>query len=277
MKVLLAIPSKKRANVLLENALSWAPWASDLPYQTKDSNVQIEYRVFVEKEDFADYEKAGVLREKMVVLPESNRGLGYAKGIIWEYAGKNEYDYIFKVDDDIKGWTNFRTRLRGKEAGGFFSGMTRQIVNDVFVRQPLVAAVSFPYSFQMFEAYDYKKTKRVQTAYITRRPFFHHDDRISVHEDFAVGLNAIVENRLVLCCGLMGIELGVKVGGDKTDETGGHQALDRVRGAQQAEKAMLEMYPALKFREVDKRWKREPDLRSIKTGLYAKSVDKYLE
>jgi hypothetical protein len=256
MKILLAIPSKKRAHILAEYALHWVPL------------VGLPWRVFVEQEDFNDYVAAGVSREHLFVLPKSNCGLGFSKVWIKNYAQEHGYDAIFKVDDDVKGWSNFRKRQSAGESAVFLAEIIKKC-ERVMQEDDSVAGISFPYSFQMFEQYEFKKTKRVQTCYLFRTEFFHADERISVHEDFAVGLYAIVNGRQVLMCGLTGQELGVKVGGNKKDPHGGHQALNRVRGAEEVQPYLREIYPPLQFREVDKPWKTEPDLRSVKkVGLY---------
>ncbi len=250
MKILVAIPSKNRVDILKENTLSWVKY------------IDVDWMVFVEPQDLMNY-RLTVGTKNCIPLDENNKGLGYSKTIIKNYAEKYDYDLVFKLDDDVKGWTEFRKILKGKEAAERFNKNLEDIV-EIFEQQPQVAVVSFPYSFQMFEQFLFKKNKRVQTCYITRIEDFHTDPRISVFEDFSVGLKAIVSQKLVLWYGMSGIAMGVKVGGG----TGGHQDFDRKERALKEIEVLREIYPPLAFREVNKIWCYEPDLKSLKIGLY---------
>lgn len=251
MKVLIAIPSKKRAEVLKKNALVWLIHIES-----------VDWKVFIEKEDFLDYARI-LPADKLVILEETNQGLGYAKTIIKNYALNNGYDFIFKVDDDIKGWTDFRKTLEPKESAEKCEGFVK-IITQYMKETPAIGAVSFPYSFQMFSQFDYKKTKRVQTAYITNVEDFYADPKVSVFEDFAVGLSVMVKGKMVLYYGESGISMGVKVGGGE----GGHQSFDRQERAMKEIEELRKIYPPLAFRKVNKIWCYEPDLKSVKIGFY---------
>lgn len=254
MKTLVAIPSKNRIDILKANALKWL------------EHIEADWKVFVEPQDYRNYVPFLASHSEapthIVALMENNRGLGYSKQSIKDYAKAHGYDLIFKVDDDISGWTDFRKVLKGKEGAAQFNKNLKEIV-EAFEKHPQLAVVSFPYSFQMFEEFQFKKTKRVQTAYITRVEDFHADPAISVFEDFSVGLNAIVQGKLVLYYG-SGISMGVKVGGGE----GGHQSFDRQERAMKEIEELRKIYPPLGFRKVDKIWGYEPDLKSVKIGLY---------
>lgn len=253
-KVLIAIPSKRRAEIFYSNTYQWAP---RLP-------MSIEVVVFLEREDMEAYQNITLNK---VTLPKSNQGLGYAKEQIKAYAERGGFEYIFKVDDDIKGWTDFRQRLDPIDSAAAIRSVIETCVAEMEAH-PEIAGVSFPYAFQMFEPYRFKKSKRVQTCYIFRTKDFHANQAISVHEDFAQGLDSIVKGKVVLCYGMTGMVLGVKVGGDKGDSTGGHQALDRAADAMKAMAPLQKIYPPLRFRKVAKPWVWEPDLRSVKVGAY---------
>ncbi len=249
MKILIAIPSKRRADVLEKNALKWV------------QHTGLDFQIFIEQDDFSEYEK---ISKNLIILPEYKRGLGYAKTIIKEYAEKNNYDLIIKIDDDVSGWTDYRRQLKGEEAGKRFRQTIREC-EIAFEKYPDIAVIAFPYSFQMFEKRSFERTKRVQTAYIARTAYFHVDTRISVFEDFAVGINAITKNKLVMLYGMSGIVMGIPVGGG----TGGHQSYDRAIQAEKEIEVLREIYPPLSFRKVEKPWIYEPDLASIKKiGFY---------
>ncbi len=249
MKTLIAIPSKGRAAIFAKNALPWL------------LESQLDWKVFLEKQDVELY---NLPSQKVAVLPESNLGLGYSKEIIKQYAVENGYDAIFKVDDDVKAWTDFRKVLKPKESAAFFQKMLSEM-EKMLEEKELLAGFGFPYSFQMFEKFSYKKTKRVQTAFLFRTKDFHADRSVDVFEDFAASLWPIVNGKLVLTCGKMGISMGVPVGGG----TGGHQSFKRnEERAMNCCDAMRKIYPALKLKRVSHDWGIEPDIRSIRIGLY---------
>lgn len=248
MKLLVALPSKNRPDVLRSNALSWV---DDLGF---------DYKIFIEPQDV---EKYRLPKENIVILPENNRGYGFAKVCIKKYAQENGYDYIFKVDDDIKSWTDFRKVLNPVETALQIKKVVA-LIEKKFERYESLAGVSFPYSFQMFEHFSFKKAKGVRTAYIFRTEEFYADERVSNFDDFAMSISAIVHNKFILTCGLTGMVMGVKVGGGK----GGQQDFDRLEQSKKEVGVLREIYPPLQFRRVEKRWGIEPDLKSIKIGGY---------
>lgn len=244
MKLLIAIPSKNRVDILKANTLQWV------------KDVGVDWVVFVEPQDIGTY--ASVLGENFFVLNANDKGLGYCKQAIKDYALANGYTHIFKLDDDIKGFTNYRTKLKGAEIPQYIAECL-PILMDAFRVYPQVKAIAFPYSFEMYERKRWEVVKRVQTAYIVETESMLVDPAISVFEDFATGLDIISKGGLVLKFGLMGIDMGVKVGGG----SGGHQSFDRAERARAEIEPMRKIYPPLKFRKVDKPWQIEPDLTSI--------------
>lgn len=129
----------------------------------------------------------------------------------------------------------------------------------MFITYPSLGAITFPYSFQMFEEYQYKPTKRIQTCYLTRTEFLAANPKINFFEDFAVGLTILTRGRKIMLCGKIGQDLGVKVGGG----TGGLQSFDREQESLKDIEYLRQIYPPLKTRKVDKAWKIEPDLSSV--------------
>ncbi len=246
MKLLIAIPSKNRIDILASNALKWVPYSG------------VDWKVFVEPQDLMQYQRY-ISESNIIVLPENNKGLGYSKQIIKEYAKAGGYTHIFKIDDDVRGFTKWRQRLSDEAMTTWF----REIMFDVekaFDIYSQVRAVSFPYGFEMYEKKKWEVTKRIQTAYIVATESLYVDPAISVFEDFATGLHIMAKGGLILKYGMAGINMGVKVGGG----TGGHQSYDRCLQAINEVEPLRKIYPALNFRKVDKPWKIEPDLSSVK-------------
>lgn len=246
MKILIAIPSKNRVEVLKNYA--WK-WVSLLP---------LDFKIFVEPQDFNEYANEFGY-EVLVDIQDNNRGLGYAKSKIKEYAIAHNYDVIFKLDDDVKAWTDWRTTLSVEESAKKIEETIERVL-AVFQQYPAVKAVTFPYSHELYEKTMWEKTKRIQTAYIIRTDAMHTDPRISVFEDFAAGLSIFVNRGMILKFGLSAMVLGVKVGGG----SGGHQDFDRAQAAKNEVALLREIYPPLQVRGVDKPWQIEPDIASVK-------------
>lgn len=239
-KINIIVPSKNRRDCLEKNTLSWLKLTG------------LDYKIYVEPQDKEKY--SGI--ENIYYLDKNDGGLSYAKEFI-----KNEVedgDFIFKIDDDIKGWTDRQKTVGFKQSAVLFKKMLLDI-KELLDKYPNIGVVSFPYSFQMYENFDLKKTKRVQTAYIAKKELFS-SPVYDVFEDFWVGINARYKNYSVVLYGKNAINLGVKVGGG----TGGHQDFNRKEKAEREVVLLKKEFPTIKFRKVDKDWGIEPDLSSIK-------------
>lgn len=245
MKLLIAIPSKNRALTLFQNALRWV------------EKTGIDYAVFIEPQDKERYE---IIRAKNVVfLAENDQGLGYAKQQIKEYALKNNYTHVFKVDDDVRGFTNYRNRLKEPEE---IAKHVNKILTDIeraFEKYPQIKAVGFPYSFEMYDKKVWEVTKRLQTSYVVKTEDWYVNPKVSTFEDMATGISIIAKGGLLMRYCMAGIDQGVKVGGG----AGGCQSFDRAAQALVEVEEMRKIYPPLKFKKVDKPWKIEPDMSSV--------------
>lgn len=244
MKLLIAVPSKNRVEILKQNALKWLPTCG------------YDWAVFVEPQDFEAYKD--IVPKNILTLAENSRGLGYAKAFIKQYAKANGYTHIFKVDDDVRGFTKWRQNLSDEAHSLWFREFMQEITNSLQLH-PVVKAVCFPYRFEMYEKRKWHLAKRIQTAYIVETESLYVDPAISVFEDFATGLKIVVDGNAIMRYGLAGIKMGVKVGGG----TGGHQSFDRYEQAMKEIEPLRKLYPALSFRKVDKPWKIEPDMTSV--------------
>lgn len=249
MKVLLAIPSKARASTLQKYALQWL---SLLP-------AEINWMVFVEPQDVPAY--ADVVPGHLYQIDSNDQGLGYALTRIKVYAELNQYDVVFKLDDDIRGFMEWRQKLNPGAVAKLVTRMVNEI-GEAFGKYADLGAVTFPYSFEQYEKVVWEPTKRVQTAYLVRTSAWFTDPRVSVFEDFAVGLHCLVKGFRVMKYGLSAIDMGVKVGGG----TGGHQSpqLERNNRSLATIDELRKIYPPLECKAVDKPWGIEPDLRSVK-------------
>jgi len=246
MKVLIAIPSKARVETLEKNAYQWIKHISG-----------IDWKIFVEPQDFVEYSHVFGF-ENVKDIQADNRGLGYAKDFITSYAKSAGYDLIFKIDDDIRGFTDFRKKLKPEGTGRYLSALIPQLAK-CFNIQPELGAIAFPYAFEMYDRKLWEATKRIQTAYLIRTDLMYSNRAVSVFEDFVAGLHVLTQGKKILKYCLTGIDMGVKVGGG----SGGHQMFDRHAQALKEVEELRKVYPPLCFRAVDKPWKIEPDLRSV--------------
>lgn len=245
MKILLAIPSKARAETLKKYTYQWLSLLSE----------SVDWKIFVEPQDLGEY--SGI--QNLVPLPENNQGLGYAKSFIKSYAERHGYDFIFKLDDDIRGFTDFRKKRTPIETRWFIE-KNLPLWLKCFENYKDLGAIAFPYSFEMYERKLWEPTKRVQTAYIVRTSMLYDNPNCSVFEDFATGLHIFVRGGRIMRYCMAGIDCGVKVGGG----SGGHQSFDRRAKAELEVPILRSIYPPLDFRAVDKPWGIEPDIGSVK-------------
>jgi hypothetical protein len=248
MKILIAVPSKNRVDILQKNAWPWLRLLDPAKYEVK---------IFVEPQDTQIYHCH--FPSNIISIPYNNKGLGYAKLAMKNYAFSNGYDVVFKVDDDVEGFSNYRDTRTPEETAAWLNEY-HEVFVKAFSKKDL-GVIAFPYSFQMFEkGKGVKPTKRVQTAYLCRNDYMSYLPEISVFEDFTVGLHCLVDGKRILLFDNCGIQMGVKVGGG----TGGHQSFDRKEQAYKEIDLMRQLYPPLKFKKVDKPWEVEPDIKSIK-------------
>ena len=243
MKVLVAVPSKGRANELQKDTLSWLKKTSQ------------DYKVFVEPQDYGAY-REGMEGSDLIQLNDNNKGLGYAKKAIYEYAKANGYEAVFKVDDDVIGWYG-RDRKSARENSYKVFEEAINAGTQTFEKYADVVAISYPYSFQMFEAKKWTGVnQRTQTCYLVRTDFIYPDPRISTLEDFATFIYIRVNNKITLRYGFAGIECR-----DIGSNSGGHQSFNRDTQVRQEIEYLRDLYPALKIKKVEgKAWQYEPDL-----------------
>lgn len=243
MKILLAVPSKKRADVLAKNTLTWLKLVGE------------DYAIFVEPDEIIDYTKVGA--DRLVDIKAKDKGMAYVKNFIAEYAKAGGYDLVFKLDDDIRGFTHWREKLKTPEE---VASRVRYIIGEAgrqFNKYDRVKAIAFPYSFQMFNKFEWAKTSRIQTAYIVRTDSIHPSPEVSVFEDFYTGIKIILTGGMILKYGESGIDMGVGVGKGK----GGHQSFDRDAQALKEIEVIKRLYPPLKVKRVTgKNWSVEPVL-----------------
>ncbi len=113
-----------------------------LPWLKEISEIyEIDYRIFVEPHEKHHY-KLIAPREKLVVLNESHRRIGYAAKAYSEYAEANGYKYIFRMDDDLYGWTSTEYGGGKKSTYKNFGKMWKDVM-PLFDKYPKLGAVRY--------------------------------------------------------------------------------------------------------------------------------------
>ena len=171
MKVLIAIPSKGRP-INIEKIT--------MPFVER---FNIDYKIFVEPQELHKYKF-----ENVVPHEKDNIGLGGALVSIKNYAIKNRYDVILKVDDDVS-------------AIGSVEKDMEKIYSALSI--PKVSAICFPYSFEFYsktERMFSRENKRIQTAYFIKTERFRPNKEVSTFEDFYQFMQIINNNEKTLFC-----------------------------------------------------------------------------
>ena len=239
MKVLIAIPSKGRADKIMQHTLRWVP-------------KQIErYAVFVEPQEYEAYAAAGV--ENIQVLEQNDQGIAYVKAAIKRYAEENGYDLVFKMDDDIKRFTPRGAKIPIEKNIENFDRMMRTCVL-MFDHVPDLGAIGYPYRNELYEPMVWSGINcRLQTCYLIRTELINTD--FTTFEDLAQLVTLRLANKFTLRYGMLAIECE-PIG----KNGGGLQLFDRKAQALADCEKLRKIHPAIKFKAVTgKAWEYEPD------------------
>lgn len=236
MKVLVAICSKGRPERLAKSALPFV------------KSLGLPYKVFVEPQDRAKYN--GVTKH-LQVIPENDKGLGYALNQASEYAKEQGYGALFKVDDDVTG-------LKNKEGADFKADLDRVI--QALGKFKSVGAICFPYDFEFYAITPNKLftrvNKRIQTCYIIKLEAASYRSDVSTFEDFWQFFSMRNKGYDTLYCSKYGIACAPVGGG-----SGGLQDFDRSEMAKREIVLFKSIDPSIEvISKPDKPWKFEPKM-----------------
>ena len=241
MNLLVAIPSKGRADTIKKKTLSWL------------HKTRFPVAIFVEPQDEQSYWNAN-LGFDIVNTGADNLGTMHSKLAIKNYALRNRFEVVFKLDDDIGGW-------RGADRKQTDSLKTFEAAIDdallVLREQSEVKAISFPYGFQMFKIAKWLSINaRLQGCYIVRTDWIFADTRYKLIEDFANFVYIRSRNGLTLRYGEAGMNI------DSMSLPGGELDAKKQENMETAIELLREMHPGLKTRPVTgKPWSHEPSFR----------------
>lgn len=253
MKLLIAVPSKGRADKIIKHTMRWLPRVG---FDVKVFVEPQEYNQYLERLNHGDYEnRTHFPPESLINIGENDQGLGFAMKFIKQYALDNAYDLVFKMDDDV-----LRFNARGKnkpddEMVMDFAGMVG-VCRKTMGEYPDVGAIGFGYRNELRDPKRWVLINgRLQTCYIIRTDLMQ-DGTFDAMEDFAQYVLLRKANKVTLRYGLLGIDCA-DVGKNK----GGHQMFDRGAKVEADIAKLKEIHPAIQFKKVDgKDWAYEPVL-----------------
>lgn len=260
-RILIAVPSKGRADMFSEKTLSWLKYT------------KYDFKVFLEPEEIEQYSKTGLKSSQIVSITNSNKGLGYVLKFIKEYANSNKYEYVFKLDDDIQNFRNAGGGYKGKitqkeRCLNIFDKMIESSIS-LMDHVPDVGGISIMYGGGKYKTAEIETwmavNKRLQTSYITRTKLICPDwiDQIGVFTDFATFINLIKLGYTTVEYGLTGMDFGSTDNSVGKNE-GGIQLFDRRDLAFKSKEFLSKKFPRLAWKIVKKQWSIEPDLRKTK-------------
>lgn len=252
MKLLIAIPSKGRSDTIFKHTLRWVV------------RTGFDVKVFVEPQEIEAYREGArdanyqhrlaIADDNFIDIGQNDQGLGYCKGFIKDYAIKNGYDLVFKMDDDVM---RFNGRGRNKPDDLMIIEFAEMVgkCRVTFGKYPDVAAIGFPYRGELYEPKEWSLINaRLQTCYIIRPEYI--QTGYNTMEDFANYVYIRSINKVTLRYGLLGMDCA-DVGANK----GGHQMFNREAQMEEELPKLREIYPALRFKTVKgKNWTMEPVL-----------------
>lgn len=226
MRTLVAIPSKNRPYNIEKYVL---------PFMKR---LGLDFAIFVEPQDYQNYKNF----PNVVQMSENDKGLGYALMFAKNYAKKNGYDVIFKIDDDV-------------HSVGEIENDLDKIAKAMSI--PQVAAISFPYDFEFYAKTSKmftRENKRIQTAYFIKTDKYRPRADVSTFEDFFQFMQIILNGEKTLFCSKHLIKCA-PVGGGK----GGLQMFDRSELALKEIQIFKSIDPTIDvIFKKDKPWKYEP-------------------
>jgi hypothetical protein len=232
--LLITVPSKNRADVLLKN--TWA-WLQHLPY---------EKRIVIEPQDRDAYCKAG-FEQWLHVLPDNDRGLGYALTHIKALA--QPFKLVFKLDDDVRSWS--RGHGDPESEAHSVQLITQALEADVIpaLLHGGLAAATFDYlQFHRIEPSPSRKwifCSRLRSVYVIHNRWFQPLEEISALEDLYATAQVWSDGGLTACY----VPIAQRT--NLYSFEGGHQSpvLRRAQANQRETALMVKRFPLVEVME----------------------------
>jgi len=190
---------------------------------------KLDYKVVVEPDQERDYAEV-VGQNKILLLPESNRGLAYSRNWIIDHAKKSGAEYHWQLDDDIKSFT-YRTdgkphKCLARNALSVVEQITAQTSN---VGLCAISHDNFNYTWDPLPPIAYNTTAPGPCSYFRNNIEARCRPGISTDMDYTMqvlhaGLCTIVFKRL----GFATVPTGQQAGGLYEQEYEGNKRAERI-------------------------------------------------
>lgn len=226
MKLLVAVPSYNRPYDIEKRT---GYWLKDLK--------QFDYKVFVEPSEAIYYEQS--IGKDNIVVTKDGIGLVGQLVAIGNYAKKNGYDLVTKIDDD----TYYTLPKRGKAYGREIIENSLNDIVERFTNDKNLGVVGFAsgmdYIFNKNVGFKKRKKPIYGTAVVRPEVFTSMDGRGKMFADLLISLS----------CKDLGMEIETHYGCQEQRITlknkGGLQSFNRTEIAKETYKIMLEKYPEI--------------------------------
>lgn len=203
-------------------------------------HTNINWQVFVEPQDYEKYTEY-IPKSHIVCLPLNNQGMGYALSCIKLWGLQHDYDYIFKMDDDVNHWYD-HTRVSPKNKQGGMIDSVQTILNlagEIVGDEELLGGLSFPQKYFHGDwRYFTHVNKMFEGLYVVRTEDWLVDpDLRGNHEEFLASASLVCSGKVILRVG--------KYCWDANMSTldGGFQSFDRQAEQEMDFNLMAEKYP----------------------------------
>lgn len=245
--ILVVVPSYKRADVLSKYTYKWL------------SISDASYIILIRPDQLEDYKGLN----NIVVLPENIDGLGYALKYAKDYASSHGYGYIFKVDDDVRGFKRLRRSTSNSDRTiQYAENFNRVLKVSSEILNKGYKGINFPYSNEQFSSNDppiQPFKGKAQTCYIIDTELYAPGEYTAT-EDYTVQLTLFKSGAPYAKFYEYAIDLGIPVFGG----TGGIQALDRQAMSNKEAEIIAREYPEAVIVYKNKTGLHEIDMRKTR-------------
>lgn len=260
MKLLVAIPSKGRSKAIFKRTMRWVTRSGfDVKVFVEPAEIEA-YRANIADANHENY--LDIKPEQFIDIGKNDQGLGYVNTFMANYALENDFDLVFRMDDDV---LRFNERGKNRPDDEMIIAFATMVgrCRVTFGRYRDLAAIGFGYRNELFEPKEWSVINgRLQTCYIIRT-----EDMIGGYDtfaDFAQYIHIRANNRMTVRYGLLGIDCA-----DVGKTPGGQKLVpDLDKKAHNEIKRLHKIYPALQTKKVKgMHWSVEPALRGAFFGV----------
>lgn len=207
----ICVPSKSRAEIFAKKTLAILKHTS------------LPWAVFVEPHEVLAYKKYAS-KSQIVVLRESDQGLGYSLNTIREHCLSEGVKFVWKMDDDIHHWYSSPRVISKEQQGKLLDSVLLNVLGaGLAIGSSLLGGISFPSNYFHTDWRDFTHVNKMfETTYIVRvENWFVPPSLRGYHEEFVASASLLAEEKVILRTGKLAWSA------DLSSFSGGLQAFDR--------------------------------------------------